>query len=40
VRGIEDNGSAMAMASKEAFHVKGTRHVQNVVLHVENRGWR
>lgn len=38
VRGIEDNGSAMAMANKEAFHVKGTRHVQNVVLHVENKG--
>jgi len=37
VRGIEDNGSAMAMANKEAFHVKGTRHVQNVVLHVENK---
>jgi hypothetical protein len=37
VRGVEDNGSAMAMASKEAFHVKGTRHVQNLVLHVENR---
>jgi hypothetical protein len=38
VRGIEDNGSAMAMANKEAFHVKGTRHVQNLVLHVENKG--
>jgi conjugative relaxase-like TrwC/TraI family protein len=38
VRGIEDNGSAMAMANKEAFHVKGTRHVQNLVLHVENQG--
>jgi conjugative relaxase-like TrwC/TraI family protein len=37
VRGIEDNGSAMAMASKEAFHVKGTRHVQNLILHVENK---
>ena len=37
VRGIEDNGSAMAMASKEAFHVKGTRHVKNLVLHVENK---
>lgn len=37
VRGIEDNGSAMAMATKEAFHVKGTRHVQNLVLHVENK---
>jgi conjugative relaxase-like TrwC/TraI family protein len=37
VRGIEDNGSAMAMANKEAFHVKGTRHVQNVVIHVENK---
>jgi hypothetical protein len=37
VRGIEDNGSAMVMANKEAFHVKGTRHVQNVVLHVENK---
>jgi hypothetical protein len=37
VRGIEDNGSAMAMANKEAFHVKGTRHVQNMVLHVENK---
>ena len=37
VRGIEDNGSAMAMANKEAFHVKGTRHVQNLVLHVENK---
>jgi conjugative relaxase-like TrwC/TraI family protein len=38
VRGIEDNGSAMAMASKEAFHVKGTRHVQDLILHVENKG--
>ncbi len=38
VRGIEDNGSAMAMATKEAFHVKGTRHVQNLILHVENKG--
>jgi hypothetical protein len=38
VRGIEDNGSSMAMANKEAFHVKGTRHVQNLVLHVENKG--
>ncbi len=38
VRGIEDNGSAMAMANKEAFHVKGTRHVKNLVLHVENKG--
>jgi conjugative relaxase-like TrwC/TraI family protein len=38
VRGIEDNGSAMAMANKEAFHVKGTRHVRNLVLHVENKG--
>jgi len=37
VRGIEDNGSAMAMANKEAFHVKGTRYVQNLVLHVENK---
>jgi hypothetical protein len=37
VRGIEDNSSAMAMASKEAFHVKGTRHVQNLILHVENK---
>jgi conjugative relaxase-like TrwC/TraI family protein len=37
VRGIEDNGSAMAMANKEAFHVKGTRHVQNLTLHVENK---
>jgi hypothetical protein len=37
VRGIEDNGSAIAMANKEAFHVKGTRHVQNLVLHVENK---
>ena len=37
VRGIEDNGSAMAMANKKAFHVKGTRHVQNLVLHVENK---
>jgi conjugative relaxase-like TrwC/TraI family protein len=37
VRGIEDNGSAMTMANKEAFHVKGTRHVQNVVIHVENK---
>jgi conjugative relaxase-like TrwC/TraI family protein len=38
VRGIEDNGSAMAMASKQAFHVKGTRHVKNLILHVENTG--
>ena len=38
VRGVEDNGSAMAMANKEAFHVKGTRHVHNLVLHVENKG--
>jgi len=38
VRGIEDNGSAMTMANKEAFHVKGTRHVKNIVLHVENAG--
>ncbi len=38
VRGIEDNDSAMAMANKEAFHVKGTRHVQNLILHVENKG--
>jgi len=38
VRGIEDNGSAMAMANKEAFHVKGTRHVQDLILHVENKG--
>jgi conjugative relaxase-like TrwC/TraI family protein len=37
VRGIEDNGSALAMANKEAFHVKGTRHVQNLMLHVENK---
>jgi conjugative relaxase-like TrwC/TraI family protein len=37
VRGIEDNSSALAMGNKEAFHVKGTRHVQNLVLHVENR---
>jgi hypothetical protein len=37
VRGIEDNGSAMAMANKEAFHVKGTRHVQKLILHVENK---
>ncbi|MCE0499209.1 MAG: AAA family ATPase, partial [Methylacidiphilales bacterium] len=37
VRGIEDNGSALAMANKEAFHVKGTRHVQNLILHVENK---
>jgi hypothetical protein len=37
VRGIEDNRSALAMANMEAFHVKGTRHVQNVVIHVENR---
>jgi hypothetical protein len=28
----------MAMANKEAFHVKGTRHVQNMTLHVENKG--
>jgi conjugative relaxase-like TrwC/TraI family protein len=38
VRGIEDNSSALAMGNKEAFHVKGTRHVQNLVLHVENKG--
>jgi hypothetical protein len=38
VRGIEDNGSAMVMANKEAFHVKGTRHVQNLIMHVENKG--
>ncbi len=38
VRGIEDNGSAMAMANMEAFHVKGTRHVKDLVLHVENTG--
>jgi hypothetical protein len=37
VRGIEDNRSAMTMANMEAFHVKGTRHVQNVVIHVENK---
>jgi conjugative relaxase-like TrwC/TraI family protein len=37
VRGIEDNGSAIAMGNKEAFHVKGTRHVENLILHVENR---
>jgi conjugative relaxase-like TrwC/TraI family protein len=37
VRGIEDNGSAISMATKEAFHVKGTRHVQNLILHVENK---
>lgn len=37
VRGIEDNGSASAMANKEAFHVKGTRHVENLRLHVENK---
>ncbi len=37
VRGIEDNRSTVAMANMEAFHVKGTRHVQNVVIHVENR---
>jgi conjugative relaxase-like TrwC/TraI family protein len=37
VRAIEDNRSAMAMANMEAFHVKGTRHVQNVVIHVENK---
>jgi hypothetical protein len=37
VRGIEDNSSALAMANMEAFHVKGTRHVQNVVIHVENK---
>jgi conjugative relaxase-like TrwC/TraI family protein len=37
VRGIEDNSSAIAMANKEAFHVKGTRHVQNVVIYVENK---
>jgi hypothetical protein len=37
VRGIEDNGSATAMANKEAFHVKGTRHIKNLVLHVENK---
>ncbi len=28
----------MVMANKEAFHVKGTRHVQNLILHVENKG--
>jgi len=39
VRVIEDNGSALAMASKEAFHVKGTRHVQNLILHVENKSF-
>jgi conjugative relaxase-like TrwC/TraI family protein len=38
VRGIEDNGSAMAMANKESIHVKDTRHVQNLILHVENKG--
>jgi hypothetical protein len=37
VRGIEDNSSAMVMANKEAFHVKGTRHVQKLILHVENK---
>ena len=37
VRGIEDNSSAMAMANKEAFHVKGTRHVKNLILYVENK---
>jgi conjugative relaxase-like TrwC/TraI family protein len=37
VRGIEDNSSAMAMANREAFHVKGTRHVQKLILHVENK---
>ncbi len=37
VRGIEDNGSASSMANKEAFHVKGTRHVDNLKLHVENK---
>ena len=37
VRGIEDNRSTLAMANMEAFHVKGTRHVQNVVIHVENK---
>jgi len=37
VRGIEDNRSTVAMANMEAFHVKGTRHVQNVVIHVENK---
>jgi hypothetical protein len=37
VRGVEDNRSALAMANMEAFHVKGTRHVQSVVIHVENR---
>ena len=37
VRGIEDNRSALAMANMEAFHVKGTRHVQSVVIHVENK---
>jgi conjugative relaxase-like TrwC/TraI family protein len=37
VRGIEDNRSAVAMANMEVFHVKGTRHVQNVVIHVENK---
>jgi conjugative relaxase-like TrwC/TraI family protein len=38
VRGIEDNSSALAMGNKEAFHVKSTRHVQNLILHVENKG--
>ena len=37
VRGIEDNRSTVTMANMEAFHVKGTRHVQNVVIHVENK---
>ena len=36
VRGIEDNGSAMAMANKEAFHVKGTRHVDDLKIFVES----
>lgn len=39
VRGIEDNGSASSMANKEAFHVKGTRHVDNLKLHVENKAF-
>jgi hypothetical protein len=37
VRGIEDNGSALAMANREAFHVKGTRHVENLVIYVESK---
>ena len=37
VRGIEDNGSAVAMANREAFHVKGTRHVENLVIYVESK---